>query len=103
MKILKLPARCAALQRHGRLQLRPVLTGSSRDGLSRLFNDFSAAFFRYGSIMDFPAPDNDIAKFFSDRLRFSAGVHVEPVKLLAAFHALNSRLGPISGNGHSDG
>ena len=85
----------AALQRHGRLQLRPVFTGSSRDGLSRLFNDSSAAFFRYGSSMDFPAPDDGIAQFFSDRLRFSAGVYVEAAKLLAAFHALNSRLGPF--------
>jgi hypothetical protein len=85
----------AALQRHGRLRLRPVFTGSSRDGLNRLFNESNAAFFRYGSNMDFPPPDDGIAAFFSDRLRFSAGVHVPPEKFVAAFHALQSRPGPF--------
>lgn len=85
----------STLQKHGRQALQPVFTGSSRDGLQRLFNQTNAAFYRYGSNMDFPAPDDGIAKFFADRLRESSGIRVPEAELLRAFNELDRRPGPF--------
>lgn len=85
----------AALQKHGRLAIRPVFTGSSRDGLQRLFNQSNAAFYNYGSSPKFPSPDDGIAQFMRVRMRQSSGIDVPTTKLLAAFNQLDRRPGPF--------
>jgi hypothetical protein len=83
----------AVLQKHNRMQIRPVFTGSSQDGLQRMFNQSKAAFFRYGTNPEFPTPDDGIAAFFAKRLKESSGVDVNPVDLLAAFNRLSRQPG----------
>lgn len=83
------------LQQHGRLTIRPVFTGSSRDGLNRMFNQSNAAFFRFGASPAFPAPDDGIAEFFAARVRASSGIVIDPDALLEAFEALDRRPGPL--------
>lgn len=83
----------STLQQHGRQALRPVFTGSSRDGLQRLFNQTNAAFFRYGAQMDFPSPDDGIGEYFAERLRESSGIEVPASELVRAFRELGRRPG----------
>lgn len=83
------------LLKHGRESMRPVFTGSSRDGLNRMFNQSGAAFFHYGSSPDFESPDDGIAKFFAERMKESSGIEVSVPDLTDAFNALERRPGPF--------
>ena len=85
----------AVLQKHGRMKIRPIFTGSSQDGLQRMFNQSKAPFYRYGTSPEFPTPDDGIAAFFAMRLKESSGIDVEPDQLLTAFNTLNRQPGPF--------
>ena len=85
----------AALQRSGPATLRPVFTGSSRDGLLRMFNESNAAFFEYGASPAFPSIDAGIAGFMAQRLHESAGLSVDTQQLAHAFDQLGRLPGPF--------
>jgi hypothetical protein len=85
----------AMLQRHGRLDVRPIFTCSSREGLLRVFNRGSEAFFHYGSISDLPPLDEGFVSFLTERLHASAGINAATKKLLSAHQALGHRPGPF--------
>lgn len=84
----------AVLQRFGRLDVRPIFTCSSREGLGNVFNRTSAAFFQYGSIWDLPPLDDGFVPFLAERLHDSAR-DTNLKKLLSAYEALGQRPGPI--------
>jgi len=85
----------ATLQKHGRQKIEPIFTGSSRDGLNRLFEETGAPFYRFGSRPEFTSPDDGICYFFAQRVKESSGIELSVPALVDAFNQLERRPGPF--------
>lgn len=85
----------SVLQQQGRMKLRPVFTGSSRDGLQRMFNRYQAAFFRYGSQDNFPSPGESFVDFLATKAKEASGIELDAGALREAYAEFNHKPGPI--------
>lgn len=81
----------AALQRHGRLDVRPVFSASSRESLTRLFDTPDSPLYRFGVGGVLPPPDEGIAKHFAERLKESSGISVSVNALTDAYRRLDNK------------
>lgn len=72
-----------------RRQLKVVLTGSSEEGLRRMFNERAAPFFHFGTRLEFPRLGKHFVSHVLRAFKAASGRTLTEPRMIALFDALN--------------